>query len=163
MSIPIALALALLFVHLPCAIWLAFIDGYEHRLPNKLVLLISGLTLGTTLGFAWLSPTAEISWLTPLLISLIVGFFAILVALFMPGSIGMGDAKLLPSTIFVSLLLGPAVLFGAIAWICLASILISLIVFASTSSLKSRFAFGPVLLSAPYGGVLLEALGVVAW
>ena len=148
-------------VHLPCAIWLSFVDGYEHRLPNKLVLLISVFTYGIAILYGVIVPGANVNWVNPLLISLAVGFVAILLALFVPGSIGMGDAKLLPSTIFVAALFGPTVLFGAFVWICAASVIISLIVFAYTSSLKSRFAFGPVLLSAPYGGVLLEAVGVI--
>ena len=85
----------------------------------------------------------------------------VLVSLFIPNSLGMGDAKLIPSIVFICLVLGSQVAIAALFWLCLVSIAVSLIVVFYTKSLKTRFAFGPVLLSAPYGAVALVAMGLI--
>lgn len=135
-------------------------DGYYHRLPNRAVLGISLVSYLLAFGYALIFP-GELNIFLPLITSLIIGVLMVLVSLFIPNSLGMGDAKLIPSIVFICLVLGSQVAIAALFWLCLVSIAVSLIVVFYTKSLKTRFAFGPVLLSAPYGAVALVAMGLI--
>ncbi|MDO5644921.1 MAG: hypothetical protein Q4G21_04410 [Dermabacter sp.] len=162
MSIPLVLAVILALVHLPFAIGLSWVDAREHRLPNLGVLAITGAVACAGGTYALLVPEFRQQLALALTLAFVGGIGAIILALAIPGSIGMGDAKVFPSTLAAAGMLGLGPLVGALAWICIVGAVCSVIVLLGTrGNLKARFAFGPVLLSAPYGGVALTALGML--
>ncbi len=153
------LATALAIAHAPFAIFLSYIDARDHRLPNVAVLGVSG-TVTTVAGiYGLVRPSAASAVQGAVLIAIAGTVLAVLLALFIPGSIGMGDAKVLYSTLLPAALLGGSVIVGACAWICLVGAVVAVAVLIATrGDTKARFAFGPILVSAPYGGVALAIL-----
>lgn len=155
---PLLVPLLLSLAYLPWAIALSLADAREHRLPNPLVLRLS-LTM-TVLGGACavlLPPTrGQLAWAAG--IALVLGAAAVLGALIAPGTIGMGDAKILPAVAFLacawSIETGIGALFGGIV---LAGAL-GAMTLARSRRADSRFALGPVLLAAPFVGILLTPL-----
>lgn len=162
MIIDPAFALLLAAAHAPFALALSYRDVREHRLPNVLVLAVSGTTTAGAGALALLDPALQPAFLGAVTIALLGMLAGIVFALLVPGVIGMGDAKVLYSSLMPALFLGAPVFIGALVWICLTGALLALIVLILTrGNTKARFAFGPVLVSAPYGGVAIAALGVV--
>lgn len=155
MSPALLVAVLLSIAYLPFAIVLSAIDVRQQRLPNAVVLRLSLTLLVLGVALAVLVPAARgrLAWAAG--IALVLGAGAIGAALLSPGAIGMGDAKTLPAVVFLSCvwsieagigaLLGGALLAGALgaaAW-------------WRTGRAGTRFALGPVLLAAPFLGVLL--------
>lgn len=162
MIIDPTLALPLATAHAPFALALSYHDVREHRLPNKLVLAISGSTTAVAGTLAILDPTLQPALFSAVALSLLGTLTAIVGALLVPDALGMGDAKVIYSTLMPTLFLGAPVFIGALVWICIIGALLALTVLVLTrGDIKARFAFGPVLVSAPYGGVAIAALGVV--
>lgn len=96
-------------------------------------------------------------YVSAVLIAGLITVAAIAAALTFPGAFGMGDAKVLFPTIVTSLMFGTSAAVGAFAWVCLVGCVLSVAVLVCTrGDMKARFAFGPVLLSAPYGGIALS-------
>ncbi len=146
--------------HLTFAVPLSYIDIREHRLPNKLTLALSGAVVCTAAILALVVPSLATRVLGACTIALIVGILAVGFALLSPASLGMGDAKVTPATVLLAALGGAPVLLGALAWLCGVGALAALWVLFRTRSTKTRFAFGPIILSAPYGGLGLALLGL---
>lgn len=148
-------------LQLPWALVLSWIDVREHRLPNLLVLAMTGAVFLGAGASAFLVADQFRTVAFAFILALAIGLGAVLVALFVPGALGMGDAKVTVSTVFLASLAGVSGLLGAFVWTCLVGGLAAVFIFVRTRDAKTRFAFGPVLLSAPWGGALLESLGVV--
>lgn len=146
--------------HLTFAVPLSYYDIREHRLPNKLTLALNGAVLSTAAIGALIAPELDTRVLGACIIALVVGALTFSVALFFPASLGMGDAKVTPATVLLAALGGAPVLLGALAWVCGAGAISALWVLMRTKSTKTRFAFGPIILSAPYGGLALTLLGI---
>ncbi|MCT1866039.1 prepilin peptidase [Dermabacter sp. p3-SID358] len=146
--------------HLTFAVPLSYIDVREHRLPNKLTLALNGAVACTAATAALIAPSLTARVLGACALSLVVGVIACGFALLSPGSIGMGDAKVTPATVLLAALGGMPILLGALAWLCGAGAFAALWVLLRTRSTKTRFAFGPIILSAPYGGLALSLLGL---
>ena len=146
--------------HLTFAIPLSYIDIREHRLPNKLTLAITGAVTCTAAVAALMIPAVEKRVLGACAMAVIVGALVFVFALLSPGSIGMGDAKVTPASVVLAGLGGIPVLLGSLAWICGTGALAALWVLIRTRSTQARFAFGPIILSAPYGGLGLAILGL---
>ena len=150
-SLPAFLALAVL------AVQLARIDMAHHLLPNPLVLalLIAGLALFTV------SSTASAGW-SPLLraaIGAAILFLVYLVlALLSPSGIGMGDVKLAAPVVLYLGYLGWSHLFygGALGFVLGGIFSVVLISFRRAEK-PAEVAFGPSMLAAALGVVLLTA------
>lgn len=154
----IAVALA----YLVFAIRLSWIDVREHRLPNVLTLALNGAVLAVGAITALAIVEYKPRFMASLILALALGVLAVGIALVFPSSIGMGDAKVIPALVFVSVYLGSVTaLLGALAWVCVVGGIAALIVAVKSGSTKTRFAFGPVLLSAPLGGIALATVGAL--
>ena len=156
--LPFSLHLLVYVGYLPLALSLAIVDVRERRLPNRQVLALN----------LWVFFCLAISWLLavpvrPLIFSaaasaLVVGGGAVLLSLFFPSLLGMGDAKALPAVVATTLLGGPFAALAGLFW---------LVTVAGCWALFSLFRgqsgipLGPALLSAPPLGVILaDALRV---
>lgn len=155
---PDPLVLICLFLsHLPWSLCLAYIDVKEHRLPNRLV-AYQTLSVVATCGLLTLTGQIErTQMLSALVVATVIGVAGILFALAFPGLIGMGDMKILPVTVLTCLVLGGVVLPLALIWLGSVATLCALITLIRSRHLSSRFALGPAIVSAPYGGLLLAA------
>lgn len=148
------LCAVLLVIYLPPALVLAWVDGREHRLPNRWVGLLTG---GVGLGLAVLAlmvPALRPGLATAAVLALVLGFGAILVALLAPPLLGMGDAKTVPVVVLMSAALGGEVLIGALLGIALVGGVVGMVVLGVTRRAGVRFALGPVLLAGPFLGLL---------
>lgn len=149
-----SLIAVLLVVYLPPAVVLSWVDGREHRLPNRWVGLLTGGVGGALLLLALLEPSLRPELRTAAVLALVLGLAAILVALVSPALLGMGDAKTFPVVVLISAALGGEVLIAALLGIALVSGILGMAVIAVTRRAGVRFALGPVLLAGPFLGLL---------
>src|SRR5699024_895689 len=91
-----SLLAVLLVVYLPPAVVLSWADGREHRLPDRWVGLLTGGVAAALLALSLIQPGLRAEVRVAAVLALVLGFGAVLVALFAPGVLGMGDAKTLP-------------------------------------------------------------------
>lgn len=144
----------LLVVYLPPALVLAWVDGREHRLPNRWV---AGLTVAvgaTLLLIGLLVPELRADLRTAVVLALVGGAAAILLSLLAPPLLGMGDAKTLPVVVLISAALGGEVLIAGLLGIALVGGAVGTAVLLVTRRGGVRFALGPVLLACPFLGLL---------
>lgn len=144
----------LLVVYLPPAVVLAWIDGREHRLPNRWVGVLSALVVAALALVALVEPALRSQVGTALVLGLVAGVAAVLMALLAPSLLGMGDAKTVPVVVAMSAVLGGQVLIAALLGVAVLGGLIGAVVLAVSRRPGARFAFGPVLLAGPFLGLL---------
>lgn len=144
----------LLAVYLPPALVLSWIDGREHRLPNRWVTGLTGAVGSALLLHALAVPSQRGALRTAAVLALLLGAGAILVALVAPPLLGMGDAKALPVVVLMSASLGGEVLIAGLLGIAVLGGLAGIVVLAASRRAGVRFAFGPVLLAGPFLGLL---------
>lgn len=144
----------LLVAYLPPALVLSWIDGREHRLPNRWVGTLTVAVTASLLALYLLEPALRPALRTAALLALVLGIAALVVALIAPPLLGMGDAKTLPVVVLISTALGGEVLIGALLGIALLSGVLGMAVIALTRRAGARFALGPVLLAGPFLGLL---------
>lgn len=155
------LLIPLLAVYLPLAMQLSAVDAREQRLPNRLVGQLSALTTLGVLLTALVVPAARAGLPFAVLSALVLGLGAVAAALISPVLLGMGDAKTLPVVVLIAGALHPLVLIGALLAIVIVGAVVGIVVLFARGA-SARFAFGPVLLSAPFLGLLLQPLLVAA-
>lgn len=144
----------LLVVYLPPAVVLAWIDGREYRLPNRWVGVLTALVVTALALVALVEPALRSQMRTALVLGLVAGVAAVLMALLAPSLLGMGDAKTVPVVVAMSAALGGEVLIAALLGIAVLGGLIGAVVLAISRRAGTRFAFGPVLLAGPFLGLL---------
>ncbi|MCS6710687.1 hypothetical protein JSY14_01110 [Brachybacterium sp. EF45031] len=145
---------------LPWAILLTLHDVRSHRLPNPLV---AGATLAVfgTAALCWLALPGDrevLAWSVG--IGLAVGAAAVVLALLSPALLGMGDAKLLGPVAVVAVAAGPVALLGSMVVGLVVACCWAIAAALRAGTLRTRFPAGPAILVAPYGGLLVGALGV---
>lgn len=149
------LSAAVLLVYTPLAVMLAVADARTRRLPNPLVAALSagiGVIAAVT---AVVSPTSRSLVLTGLVLAALTGIACIAIALVSPGVLGMGDAKTVPAVVLACTLLGWDVLVGGLLGIAVLGGLTGIVVLVRARSMSATFPYGPVLLAAPFLGLLL--------
>ncbi|MDN5899510.1 MAG: hypothetical protein L0H74_05525 [Brachybacterium sp.] len=144
----------LLVVYLPPAAVLSWVDGGEHRLPNRWVAVLTAAVGTALLALGLLLPPLRGDLRTAVVLALVLGIGAILVALVAPTLLGMGDAKTLPVVVLMAASLGGEVLIAALLGIALLAGVLGMVVMAATRRPGVRFALGPVLLAGPFLGLL---------
>lgn len=144
----------LLVVYLPPALVLAWVDGREHRLPNRWVAALTAAVGASLLLCALLVPALREDLRTAAVLALVAGAGAILVSLLAPPLLGMGDAKTLPVVVLISAALGGEVLIAGLLGIALVGGAVGTAVILVTRRAGVRFALGPVLLACPFLGLL---------
>lgn len=144
----------LVLVYLPPALVLAWVDGREHRLPNRWVGALSVGVGSALLLVALMRPDLRDGLTTALVLALVLGVGAILLALIAPPLLGMGDAKTLPVVVGMSAALGGDVLIAAGLAVAVVSGAAGAAVMAVTRRAGVRFAVGPILLAGPFLGLL---------
>ena len=157
-AIPPAALLVLLVAYLPPAVVLSRIDAVQQRLPNPWV---AGMTAAVTAGLLLASvadPSVRGSLRGALVIAVVLGLGAVLVALAAPPLLGMGDAKTVPVVMLMSTVLGGEVLIGAILGIAVLGGVVGAVVLIASGRAGQRFPFGPVLLAGPFLGLLASPL-----
>lgn len=150
---PVMLAV-LVLVYLPPAVVLSRIDVREHRLPNPWV---GGMTGAVVVGVLLAVAVDPSSWPAVrggLVIALVLGIGAVLIALAAPQLIGMGDAKTVPVVMLMCTVLGGEVLIAGLLGIAVLGGAIGAVVLVLTRRSGVRFPFGPVLLAGPFLGLL---------
>ncbi|MGO1388910.1 hypothetical protein [Brachybacterium alimentarium] len=153
-TIPLTTLAVLLVVYLPPALVLAWVDGREHRLPNRWVgVLTLGVLVALTLEGAVL-PAQRQTLRVALVLALVLGVGAVLLALLAPPLLGMGDAKTLPVVVLMSAALGGEVLIASLLGIALLSGAAGAAAILWTRRSGVRFAVGPLLLAGPFLGLL---------
>jgi leader peptidase (prepilin peptidase)/N-methyltransferase len=150
-TLPAYLLLAVLGVQL------ARIDVTHHLLPNPLVLtlLVAGLAL-LALGS---SATAEWAELLRAATGAAILFVIFLImALISPNGIGMGDVKLAaPVGLYLGYLGWTQLFYGGALGFVLGGILSVVLIRLKRANLGSEIAFGPSMLAAALGTVLLAS------
>ncbi len=144
----------LLVVYLPPAAVLAWHDGSSHRLPNRWVAV---LTVGVGLALALLAvlvPSLRPSLSSAAILALVLGLGAIVVGLAAPSLLGMGDAKTVPAVVLMCAALGGEVLLAGLLGTAVLAGLLGAVIVLVTRRAGVRFAVGPVLLAAPFLGLL---------
>lgn len=149
-----SLIAVLLVVYLPPAVLLSWVDGREHRLPNRWVGVLTGAVGAALLVLAFVQPSLRSELRSAAILALVLGAAAILVALLSPALLGMGDAKTFPVVVLISTALGGEVLIAALLGIALIGGILGMVVIAVTRRAGVRFALGPVLLAGPFLGLL---------
>lgn len=150
-SLPAFLLLATLGVQL------ARIDLAHHLLPNPLVLtlLIAGLAL------LLLSSTATADWAELLRAAAgaaILFIIFLILALISPNGIGMGDVKLAaPVGLYLGYLGWSHLFYGGALGFVVGGILSVVLIRLNRANLRSEVAFGPSMLAAALGTVLLAS------
>lgn len=144
----------LLVAYLPPALVLSWIDGREHRLPNRWVGTLTVAVTASLLVLYLLEPALRPALRSAAVLALVLGLGALVVALVAPPLLGMGDAKTLPVVVLISAALGGEVLIGALLGIALLSGVLGMAVIVVTRRAGARFALGPVLLAGPFLGLL---------
>lgn len=140
--------------YLPPAVRLSWWDAREHRLPNALVALLTATTAVPLLLAAAAEPALRAPLCTALVLALVLGAGAVLVALVAPPLLGMGDAKTVPAVVLMTAMLGgEAIVAGVLGALLLAGAA-GVVTMLRTRSSRSRFALGPVLLCTPFLGLL---------
>lgn len=164
-ALPLAVIGSLALAYLPLAGALSVVDIREHRLPNPLVLGLSAAVAGVVAISALLVPSARGTCLLALVLGLAAGLLAVTVALLAADLLGMGDAKILPSVIATSAMLGWDVLIGGLLGAAVLGGVLGVVALLVTRDARVRIAYGPVLLAVPVIGVPMAgpvraALGV---
>src|SRR5699024_9529134 len=144
----------LLVAYLPPAVVLSWVDGAEHRLPNRWVGALTAAVGAALLVLGMLLPPLREDLRVAAVLAIVLGLGAIVVALFAPMVLGMGDAKTLPVVVLMSGSFGGEVLIAALLGVALLSGALGVLVMAVTRRSGVRFALGPVLLSGPFLGLL---------
>jgi leader peptidase (prepilin peptidase) / N-methyltransferase len=150
-SLPAFLLLAVLSVQL------ARIDLALHLLPNPLVLtlLVAGLAL-LFLGSSAAAEWAELLRAAAGAAALFVTF--LILALISPNGIGMGDVKLAaPVGLYLGYLGWSQLFYGGALGFVLGGILSVVLIRLKRANLSSEVAFGPSMLAAALGTVLLAS------
>jgi leader peptidase (prepilin peptidase)/N-methyltransferase len=150
-SLPAFLLLAILGVQL------ARIDLAHHLLPNPLVLtlLVAGLAL-LVLDSAATAEWAELLRAAAGAAVLFVVF--LILALISPNGIGMGDVKLAaPVGLYLGYLGWSHLFYGGALGFVLGGILSVVLIRLKHANLRSEVAFGPSMLAAALGTVLLAS------
>jgi leader peptidase (prepilin peptidase)/N-methyltransferase len=150
-SLPAFLLLAVLGVQL------ARIDLVHHLLPNPLVLTL--LVAGLALLFLGSSAAAEWAELLRAAAGAAVLFVVFLIlALISPNGIGMGDVKLAaPVGLYLGYLGWSQLFYGGALGFVLGGILSVVLIRLKHANLRSEVAFGPSMLAAALGTVLLAS------
>jgi leader peptidase (prepilin peptidase)/N-methyltransferase len=150
-SLPAFLLLAVLGVQL------ARIDLAHHLLPNPLVLTL--LAAGLALLFLSSSVAAEWAELLRAAAGAAVLFVTFLIlALISPNGIGMGDVKLAaPVGLYLGYLGWSQLFYGGALGFVLGGILSVVLIRLKRANLSSEVAFGPSMLAAALGTVLLAS------
>ncbi|UKA53155.1 A24 family peptidase [Arthrobacter sp. FW305-BF8] len=150
-SLPAFLLLAVVGVQL------ARVDVAHHLLPNPLVLtlLVAGLALLLLGSFA----TAEWAELLRAAAGAAILFVIFLIlALISPNGIGMGDVKLAaPVGLYLGYLGWSHLFYGGALGFVLGGILSVVLIRLKRANLSSEIAFGPSMLAAALGTVLLAS------
>jgi leader peptidase (prepilin peptidase)/N-methyltransferase len=150
-TLPAYLLLAVLGVQL------ARIDVAHHLLPNPLVLtlLVAGLALFVLSGTA----TAEWAGLLRAAAGAAILFVIFLIlALISPNGIGMGDVKLAaPMGLYLGYLGWTQLFYGGALGFVLGGILSVVLIRLKRANLGSEIAFGPSMLAAALGTLLLAS------
>ncbi|MFC0674270.1 hypothetical protein [Brachybacterium hainanense] len=152
----------LLLVYGGQAVALSWIDGREHRLPNRRVGM---LTLSTVLALglaALIDPALRPLLRVGLVLAVLCAVAGIALALVAPQLIGMGDAKTAPVVVLMTSALGPFSLLAGLLGVALVGGVAGGLVWAISRRADARFAYGPVLLSAPFLGLLASPLVAAA-
>ncbi|MCU1565821.1 MAG: Prepilin peptidase [Pseudarthrobacter sp.] len=149
--LPAYLLLAVLGVQL------ARIDVAHHLLPNPLVLTLLGA--GLALLFLGSSATAEWADLLRAATGAAILFVIFLIlALISPNGIGMGDVKLAaPVGLYLGYLGWSQLFYGGALGFVLGGILSVVLIRLKRANLGSEIAFGPSMLAAALGTVLLAS------
>ncbi|MFC7849275.1 prepilin peptidase [Arthrobacter sp. NPDC057388] len=150
-SLPAFLLLAVLGVQL------ARIDVAHHLLPNPLVLtlLLAGLALLLVGSFA-ASEWGEL--LRAVAGAAILFLIFLILALISPNGIGMGDVKLAaPVGLYLGYLGWSQLFYGGALGFVLGGILSVVLIRLNRANLRSEVAFGPSMLAAALGTVLLAS------
>lgn len=129
-----------------------YIDLDHHIIPNVIVLPVAVIGLGANIAIA------PDRWLELLAAGLLSAAFFFIVALAVPGGMGMGDVKLAG---MLGFFLGKAVLVGLFLGFALGAVSGIILMAAGIKGRKSRIPFGPFLASGAvialfYGDRLLE-------
>lgn len=150
-SLPAFLLLAILGVQL------ARIDLAHHLLPNPLVLTL--LVAGLALFLLSSTATAEWAGLLRAAAGAAVLFVVFLIlALISPNGIGMGDVKLAaPVGLYLGHLGWSQLFYGGALGFVLGGILSVVLIRLKHANLRSEVAFGPSMLAAALGTVLLAS------
>jgi leader peptidase (prepilin peptidase)/N-methyltransferase len=150
-TLPAYLLLAVL------AVQLARIDVTHHLLPNPLVLtlLVAGLAL-LALGSSATAEWAEL--LRAATGGAILFVIFLIMALISPNGIGMGDVKLAaPMGLYLGYLGWTQLFYGGALGFVLGGILSVVLIRLKRANLGSEIAFGPSMLAAALGTVLLAS------
>lgn len=153
-AVPLPALAVLVVIYLPAAMVLSAIDARHQRLPNPWV---GAMSLAVTIALllaAVLDPGMRAAVRSGMVLALVLGIGAILLALLVPALIGMGDAKTLPVVVLMAGALGGQVLIAALLGIAVLGGAIGAVVLAGTRRAGVRFAFGPILLAGPFLGLL---------
>jgi len=150
-SLPAFLLLAVIGVQL------ARVDLAHHLLPNPLVLTL--LVAGLALHFLGSSATAEWAELLRAAAGAAILFVVFLIlALISPNGIGMGDVKLAaPVGLYLGHLGWSQLFYGGALGFVLGGILSVVLIRLKHANLRSEVAFGPSMLAAALGTVLLAS------
>lgn len=155
-TIPLWALMLLCAAHLPHAALLTAADVREHRLPNRLVLQQAVLVTAAAGCAAAFSTRAADQLLNAMILAAAITVGAVLLSLLLPAALGMGDAKALFATVLMTALLGAQTTLGALLFLVVAAGAASVLVLVRTRGrLGTAFAFGPIILALPYGGLLL--------
>jgi leader peptidase (prepilin peptidase)/N-methyltransferase len=150
-SLPAFLALAVL------AVQLARIDLVHHLLPNPLVLtlFIAGLVLFTA------GSSASAGWsdlLRAATGAVILFVIYLILAIISPRGIGMGDVKLAaPAGLYLGYLGWSQLFYGGALGFVLGGIFSVVLISLKRAEKPSEVAFGPAMLAATLGMVLLTS------
>lgn len=158
-NLPVPAAAALALAYGPPAVALATIDMREHRLPNRLVTVLSAGVGGVLLVSAVLDPSARGTALIALALAVAVAVTGVLIALAAPDVLGMGDAKTAPAVVATCCALGWDVLIAGLCVVVLGAGLLAGVTAFRARSASVPVPLGPALLAAPIAGAVHAALG----
>lgn len=144
----------LLVVYLPPALVLAWVDAREHRLPNRWVGGLTAAVCAALTVIAVMLPDQREVLRAALVLALVLGVGAVVVALVAPPLLGMGDAKTLPVVVLMSAAFGAEVLIAALLGIAIVSGVAGAGVILAARRAGVSFAVGPILLAGPFLGLL---------
>ena len=153
-ALPLLPLLALAAAYVPPASVLAWVDVREHRLPNRWVATLTVLVAVVLALIALLQPALRPTMRSAAVLAVVIGMGAVLVALLAPSVLGMGDAKTVPVVVLMSASLGGEVLIAGLLSAALLAGLLGAAVMLVSRRAGVRFAVGPVLLAAPFLGLL---------
>jgi len=153
-ALPLLAVVALLVVYAPHAVALSVVDVREHRLPNRLVGSLTASVLLVLAATAALAAPARPAVLFAIAIGLVAALVGLAIAAVGPQLLGMGDAKTAPAALATSAALGWDVLVAALLGIAVVGGAVGIVLLAATRDASARFAYGPVLLSAPLLGLV---------